>query len=300
MESTVGLRSPAPPGRVEDLRRAIDPRRFARSEPRAGRARTSAVPLRSVSGRTGAQRAPVLDPLTIAQVRQQLRYGRVQHRMTPSGRDLGEGNQDEGPLVHPRVGDDKARCVNNFLPVPQQIDVDRPRSAGDHSSPAEFDLDPGEPVMQPGGSEVGVPPTAYIEKIRLLDSSDGFRSVDVRDGVDGHHRLNSLQCAPELGHGLPLIGSETQEYRGQEPSRERLVDDRMRTIYVTFETTHHALWAEELVRERGLASELVPSPPQAHARCNLALMVFAEDEFRLRALLEDEGIPYGIYRPETD
>ena len=71
----------------------------------------------------------------------------------------------------------------------------------------------------------------------------------------------------------------------------------MQTIYVTFDTTHHALWAEELAREHGVPSELVPSPPQAHARCNLALVTFAGDEFRLSDLLERESVPFGIYRP---
>ena len=71
----------------------------------------------------------------------------------------------------------------------------------------------------------------------------------------------------------------------------------MQTIYVTFETTHHALWAEELAREHGIPSELVAAPSQAHARCNLALTTFATDETRMADLLEREGVPFGLYRP---
>ena len=78
------------------------------------------------------------------------------------------------------------------------------------------------------------------------------------------------------------------------------MDYGTQTIYVTFETTHHALWAEELARANGLPSELVPAPPQAHARCNLALTTWAEEEARLRDLLEGEGVPFDIYRPLAD
>ena len=57
------------------------------------------------------------------------------------------------------------------------------------------------------------------------------------------------------------------------------------------------LRSEELAREHGVPSELVPSPPQAHARCNLALTTFAADGPRLTGLLEREGVPFGIYHP---
>ncbi|HEX8692326.1 MAG TPA: putative Se/S carrier-like protein [Longimicrobium sp.] len=39
----------------------------------------------------------------------------------------------------------------------------------------------------------------------------------------------------------------------------------------TLDTTHHALWAEEVARERDIPAEAIPAPPAAHARCSLAL-----------------------------
>jgi hypothetical protein len=65
----------------------------------------------------------------------------------------------------------------------------------------------------------------------------------------------------------------------------------------TFETTHHALWAEEIARETGVPALVVPAPAAAHARCNLALETLPEEVERLTAELEAAGVPFGIYSP---
>jgi hypothetical protein len=70
----------------------------------------------------------------------------------------------------------------------------------------------------------------------------------------------------------------------------------MRTTYFTFDTTHHALWAEELARSEGLATDLVPAPAGAHARCDLALIAFLDDEPRMTEVLEAGGVPFSIFR----
>jgi len=66
----------------------------------------------------------------------------------------------------------------------------------------------------------------------------------------------------------------------------------------TFDTTHHALWAEEVAIESGIPSELVPAPPAANARCNLALETLPEDLPRMRTALRDAGVPFGLYATE--
>jgi hypothetical protein len=63
----------------------------------------------------------------------------------------------------------------------------------------------------------------------------------------------------------------------------------------TFDTTHHALWAEELARGVGIPAEVVPAPPAARARCNLALETLPEDEDRLAGVLEEAGVTFGRY-----
>lgn len=69
----------------------------------------------------------------------------------------------------------------------------------------------------------------------------------------------------------------------------------MRALF-TFETTHHALWAEEIATEAGIAAEVVPAPPAARARCNLALETLPAEEEELARELERAGVPFGRYR----
>jgi hypothetical protein len=65
----------------------------------------------------------------------------------------------------------------------------------------------------------------------------------------------------------------------------------------TFDTTHHALWAEEVAREAGIPAEVVPAPAAARARCNLALETLPEEADRLAAELAAAGVPFGRHRP---
>lgn len=67
---------------------------------------------------------------------------------------------------------------------------------------------------------------------------------------------------------------------------------------LTFETTHHALWAEEVALAEGIPAELVPAPPAAQARCNLALETLPGEMPRVQALLRETGIPFGCYAAE--
>jgi len=65
----------------------------------------------------------------------------------------------------------------------------------------------------------------------------------------------------------------------------------------TFDTTHHALWAEEVAAVSGIPAQVVPAPPGAHARCNLAIETPPEETERLRGALEGEGVPFRLYAP---
>ena len=67
----------------------------------------------------------------------------------------------------------------------------------------------------------------------------------------------------------------------------------------TFDTTHHALWAEEVARERGIPAEVIPAPPAAHARCNLAIETLPEDVGRLSDALEEAGVAFALYESSS-
>lgn len=72
----------------------------------------------------------------------------------------------------------------------------------------------------------------------------------------------------------------------------------MRTL-LTFDTTHHALWAEELLGDVGVAVELVPAPAAAAARCDLALELLERDLAGAEAALRRAGVPFRIH-PEPE
>jgi hypothetical protein len=64
---------------------------------------------------------------------------------------------------------------------------------------------------------------------------------------------------------------------------------------LVFDTTHHALWAEEVAREKGLAVEVVPAPEGVDAKCGMALETLEETFENLQALLATEGIPFKVH-----
>lgn len=64
----------------------------------------------------------------------------------------------------------------------------------------------------------------------------------------------------------------------------------------TFDTTHHALWAEELAAEAAIPVEVVPAPPAAQARCSLALATQPDDVVRLAEELRAGGVPFALFR----
>jgi len=67
---------------------------------------------------------------------------------------------------------------------------------------------------------------------------------------------------------------------------------------LVFETTHHALWAEEVAREARLGVEVVPAPAAARAGCDLALAVLDEDVAELLAALRERGITVRVFEPK--
>ena len=68
---------------------------------------------------------------------------------------------------------------------------------------------------------------------------------------------------------------------------------------LVFETTHHALWSEEVARELRLGVEVVPAPSAARAGCDLALAVLEDDLEDLIAALRERGIAFRVFEPRT-
>ena len=64
---------------------------------------------------------------------------------------------------------------------------------------------------------------------------------------------------------------------------------------LTFDTTHHALLAEQVALENGFGVQVTPAPPDSGAACDLALEYFPDDEAPLAAMLADAGVEFRIY-----
>lgn len=61
-----------------------------------------------------------------------------------------------------------------------------------------------------------------------------------------------------------------------------------------FETTHNAMWAEDVAREQTLPVEVVPAPPHTKSMCGLALRIARAEADKLAAALDQEGIEYTV------
>jgi hypothetical protein len=64
---------------------------------------------------------------------------------------------------------------------------------------------------------------------------------------------------------------------------------------LVFDTSHRALWAEQVARDCGLGAEVVPAPAASEAKCDLALEYLPEDERALLRALEHTGVPYRVF-----
>lgn len=70
-------------------------------------------------------------------------------------------------------------------------------------------------------------------------------------------------------------------------------------IIVTFFTTHAALRAEKVVKEAGVAAELIPAPRALSADCTIALRFPQVEEHRVRAVFEVQGIETSEFHEPT-
>jgi hypothetical protein len=64
-----------------------------------------------------------------------------------------------------------------------------------------------------------------------------------------------------------------------------------------FETTHQAMWAEDVAREGGIPAEVVAAPPEAKAKCGLALRTTGANCGTLEAAMAAAGIGFQPYAP---
>ncbi|HEX6589583.1 MAG TPA: putative Se/S carrier-like protein [Longimicrobiales bacterium] len=64
---------------------------------------------------------------------------------------------------------------------------------------------------------------------------------------------------------------------------------------LVFETTHHALWAEEVARDLRLGAQVVPAPAAARAGCDLAIEALDADLAALLDALRERSIAFRVF-----
>jgi Putative Se/S carrier protein-like len=55
------------------------------------------------------------------------------------------------------------------------------------------------------------------------------------------------------------------------------------------------LWAEQVATGLAVGAQVIPSPPESGALCDLAIECLDEDLPRLRQALDEAGIRYGVW-----
>jgi len=63
-------------------------------------------------------------------------------------------------------------------------------------------------------------------------------------------------------------------------------------VRFVFDSTNAALWAEDVAREAGIPSEVVPAPAGSDAKCDLALLTTADRARDLHAALDSAGVAH--------
>ena len=64
---------------------------------------------------------------------------------------------------------------------------------------------------------------------------------------------------------------------------------------LTFDTTHHALLAEQLAHEHGFAADVTPAPPESGAGCDLAIEYLPDEEAALLDVLRRADVVFRLF-----
>ena len=66
---------------------------------------------------------------------------------------------------------------------------------------------------------------------------------------------------------------------------------------ITFESTHHAMAAEEVFEEENINFKTIPTPREVSHSCGLALLLGLEDLQRVKRIIEEKNVMVdGIFK----
>lgn len=242
-----------------------------------------------------------LDAGEIAEISQHFRRAGVPLGMNPSRMNVGERSQNKGTLMEAGMGDDQLGRVPFQRTEGQQVQIDRSRAVRDISLAPGLDFDLLQGTVQIKHGRYGPADHDRIEEVRLIRVSHGGGAINGRNRLDRGDLADPLDGGFQLGARVAQVGAQRDDHlraltaHTGEP-RNNSISMSDRTIF-TFDTTHHALWAEEIAGEIGVPHEVVPAPPAANARCSLALETLISTRDSLAEALDKVGVEFSIYKP---
>ncbi|HUF49706.1 MAG TPA: DUF3343 domain-containing protein [Longimicrobiales bacterium] len=68
------------------------------------------------------------------------------------------------------------------------------------------------------------------------------------------------------------------------------------TRLLTFDTTHHALLAEQLAHDHGFGAEVTIAPAESKAKCDLALEIMHDDLDAVTDVLRTHDVLFNVWR----
>ena len=70
---------------------------------------------------------------------------------------------------------------------------------------------------------------------------------------------------------------------------------------LVFDSVHQAIRAERMLRSKGIALDMAPTPREITASCGQSIAIGNEDEKLVRQMMEAEKVPYrGIYAMDAE
>lgn len=179
----------------------------------------------------------------------------------------------------------------------KEVDVDRPWPVAFRSNPAQTSLDLQKTFQERKRRQPGEHSADEIVEIRLFDPADRLRPVDGGNAIDRRDPRDRAKGGGQARRWIVEVGAQAENDGTQ--TIPRMSASTGGTTWFTFDTTHHALWAEEVASEARIPTEVVPAPAGAHARCNLALVTVEDEIERLVTTLDGAGVPFALFTAGT-
>jgi len=164
---------------------------------------------------TSTAEAGLQTRLLATQHGKQLRHRSSRHRISPVGRDLGQRLQYESPLSEPRVRHDETRCIDDFVVVQNQIQIECPRRTRVRAFATEALLDVEQRDENLSRRQRRLPHRRGVQENRLIADADRRRVMKARIPERRNVRPNRVKGRAQVGFAIAKVASKRNRDSGQ-------------------------------------------------------------------------------------